>query len=138
MTNEELQGVMEAWTRSKFDASSNAVMLVNSVGAGGKPIAGLNLTASPAMQRVGAAPSGTTRFGYFDKDGGFSGTSSIANVTGPVQIAGITEISFQPAHPPQSNDHEPNVIITANPLAKDIVAPAFVGQVTYAVIYDRE
>ena len=49
-------------------------------------------------------------------------------------MAGITEINFQPAFPPQHNDHEPNVIITANPLAKDIVLPVFTGQVTYAII----
>ena len=36
--------------------------------------------------------------------------------------------------PPQDNDREPNVIVTANPLAKDIVMPVFAGQVTYAVI----
>jgi hypothetical protein len=30
------------------------------------------------------------------------------------------------------------VIITANPLAKDIVIPVFTGQVSYAVIIDRD
>lgn len=95
------------------DASERAVLLFNSIGAGGKPVAGLTLTASPA---------GTTHF------------ASPAAKTLPVQIVGTTEISFQPAFPPQDNDHEPNVIVTANPLAKDLVMPAFAGQVTYAVI----
>jgi hypothetical protein len=129
LTDAELKSVMEAWPRSKSENSSQAIVLLNSVGAGGKPIAGLNLSASPA---------GTTHFGYLDKDGGFSGASSISNQTGPVQIVGITEIDYQPAYPPQSNDHEPNVIVTANPVGKDIVAPAFTGQVTYAVIYENQ
>jgi hypothetical protein len=76
---------------------------------------------SPAGLKVTSSPTGTTRFGYLDKPG-------------PIQIVGITSISFQPAFPPQTNDHEPNVIITADALAKDIVMPAFAGQVTYAVI----
>jgi hypothetical protein len=92
------------------DAPSRAIMLFNSAGADGKPIAGLNLTASPA---------GKTRF---------------STIAGPAQTMGIMEIDFQPAYPPQENDHEPNVIVTANPLAKDIVLPVFTGQVTYAII----
>ena len=104
LTEVELQTV-------KSDGSSHGILLLNSDGADGKPIAGLTLTASPA---------GKTHF---------SSTSG-----GPAQIVGITEISFQPAFPPQDNDHEPNVIITANPLAKDIVLPAFAGQVTYAIV----
>jgi hypothetical protein len=113
LTIQELQDVMRAWSGSK-DAppERNAVLLVNTIGADGKPISGLKLTASPA---------GTTRFGYPDKPG-------------PVQVVGITDINFQPSFPAQSNDHEPNVIITANSLAKDIVMPAFTGQVSYAVI----
>ena len=129
LTDAELKSVMEAWPRSKPDASSQAIVLLNSVDAGGKPIAGLHLSASPA---------GTTHFGYLDKDGGFSGASSISSQTGPVQIVGVTEINYQPAYPPQSNDHEPNVIVTANPAGKDIVAPAFTGQVTYAVIFENQ
>ncbi len=117
LTNQELQDVMHAWSGSKDAAPErSAVVLLNSVGANGTPIAGLRLTSSPA---------GTTRFGYLDKPG-------------PVQIVGITGISFQPAFPAQSNDHEPNVIVTANPLAKDIVMPVFTGQVSYAVIFDRD
>jgi hypothetical protein len=129
---------MAAWTKSKSDVASQAIVLVNSVGADGKPIAGLNLTASPAMQRAGSPPAASTRFGYSDKEGGYSGSSSISGQTGPIQVVGITEINFQPAFPAQSNDHEPNVILTANPLAKDIVLPAFAGQVSYALIYDRD
>ena len=105
LTSEELQSVQP-------DASSHATMLLNSIDASGKPIAGLNLTASP---------SGASRFAYLNK-------------TGPVQIVGTTDINFQPAFPPQDNDHEPNVIVTANPLAKDMVMPVFTGQVTYAII----
>src|SRR5262249_25942162 len=107
---------------------ARAVLLLNSAGAGGNPVAGLTLTASPG------APTGSTKFGYADKDGGYSGSTSIAAQTGPVQIVGTTEIRYQPAFPPQDNDHEPNLIVTANPLAKDIVMPAFSGQVTYAFI----
>jgi hypothetical protein len=113
LTNQELQDVTRAWSGSKDAASEHsAVLLLNTIGANGKPISGLKLTTSPA---------GATRFGFPDK-------------RGPVQIVGITNINFQPSFPAQSNDHEPNVIVTVNPLAKDIVMPAFTGQVSYAVI----
>jgi hypothetical protein len=72
-----------------------------------------------------SSPGGTTRFGFLDSPR-------------PVQIVGIAGINFQPSFPAQSNDHEPNLIITANPLAKDIVMPVFVGQVSYAIIFDRD
>jgi hypothetical protein len=112
LTNQELQDALRGWSGSKDVApEGSAVMLLNSVGADGKPIAGLKLTASPA---------GAARFGALDKPG-------------PVQIVGTAGIGFQPSFPAQSNDHEPNVIVTANPLAKDLVMPVFVGQVTYAV-----
>jgi hypothetical protein len=104
LTDAELQAVSSG-------ASSRAILLLNSAGVDGKPIAGLNLAASPA---------GKTQF------------SSLSG--GPVQAVGITEINFQAAFPLQENDHEPNVIITANPLAKDIVLPVFAGQVTYALV----
>jgi hypothetical protein len=106
LTDAELQSVAP-------DINSRAILLFNSLGAAGKPVAGLSLTASPA---------GTTHFAL------------PAVKTLPVQIVGTTEIRFQPSFPPQDNDHEPNVIVTANPLAKDIVMPAFAGQVTYGVI----
>ena len=44
---------------------------------------------------------------------------------------GVTEINLQPASPVQTNDYEPNVILTAAPLGKDVVLPVFAGQVTY-------
>jgi hypothetical protein len=76
---------------------------------------------SPAGLKLTSSPAGTTRFSYLDKPG-------------PIRIVGITSISFQPSFPAQANDHEPNVIISADALAKDLVMPAFTGQVTYAVI----
>jgi hypothetical protein len=47
------------------------------------------------------------------------------------RVIGTTKINFQPAYPAQANDHEPNVILTADGLGKDIVVPVFPGQVTY-------
>ena len=44
---------------------------------------------------------------------------------------GVTEINLQPASPVQTNDYEPNIILTAAPLGKDVVLPVFAGQVTY-------
>jgi hypothetical protein len=117
LTSQELQDVMGSWSGSKDAAPQrSAVVLLNSVGADGRSISGLNMTSSPG---------GTTRFGFLDSPR-------------PVQIVGIAGINFQPSFPAQSNDHEPNLIITANPLAKDIVMPVFVGQVSYAIIFDRD
>src|SRR5207247_5419700 len=74
MTNEELQAV-EAWAGPKSDAVSTAIVLLNTIGSGGKPISGLNLTPSPVMQRAGAPAAGSTRFGYVEKDGGLTGSA---------------------------------------------------------------
>jgi hypothetical protein len=74
----------------------------------GGAISGLTFTASPA---------GTTRFAA---DG-----------------TGTTEIKFQPAYPPQANDHEPNVIVSAEGMGKDIVLPVFPDQVSYGVVSGR-
>jgi hypothetical protein len=78
-------------------------------------VSGLTFKSSPPVQ--GSPGVGTTRFYPAP---GFS-------------AVGITQISFQPSSPSLVNDHEPNVIITASPLGKDLVMPVFVGQVTYAV-----
>ena len=78
-------------------------------------VSGLKFQSSPQVN--GKPGVGTTQF-Y--PAAGFAGV-------------GITEISFQPSSPALVNDHEPNVIITASPLNKDLAMPVFVGQVTYAV-----
>ncbi|HTM47443.1 MAG TPA: CehA/McbA family metallohydrolase [Bryobacteraceae bacterium] len=119
LTGAELQRCL------KVEAANHAVVLLNSAAADGKSIAGLSLTTSPWVQRGGSPPAGKTSFSLLDKDAG---------LTGLAQFVGITDIQFQASFPPQPNDHEPNVIITANPLAKDIVMPVFTGQVSYATI----
>jgi hypothetical protein len=79
---------------------------------------GLTFQSSPPV--TGKPGVGTTRFKALDPSTGFS-------------AVGITQINFTAAYPSQPNDHEPNVIITANPLGRDVVMPVFVGQVTYAM-----
>jgi hypothetical protein len=83
----------------------------------GNQHAGLTFQASPPVQ--GSPGVGTTRFRSVDPSTGFS-------------AIGTTQISFQPSSPALVNDHEPNVIISASPIDKDMVMPVFVGQVTYA------
>ena len=78
-------------------------------------VPGLTFQSSPPVQ--GKPGVGTTRFYPAE---GFAGV-------------GMTAISFQPSSPALVNDHEPNVIITASPLNRDLVMPVFVGQVTYAL-----
>jgi hypothetical protein len=74
----------------------------------GGAVAGLEFKASPA---------GTTKF------------STVDNL-----VIGTTKISFQPAYPVQVNDYEPNVIVSADGLGKDIVLPVFAGQVSYSEV----
>jgi hypothetical protein len=70
---------------------------------------------APAGLQFTASPAGTTQF-------------HVENGL----VIGTTKINFQPAYPAQANDHELNVIVTADGLGKDIVVPVFPGQVTYA------
>jgi hypothetical protein len=77
----------------------------------GGPVDGLTFTASPA---------GTTRF-----------------VSSDHLVIGTTEIKFQPAFPMPRNDHERNVIVSADGLGKDIVLPVFADQVSYAAVTSK-
>ena len=89
---------------------SSAIVLISS------NVPGLTFTSSPQVQ--GRPGVGTTRF---------------RSAPGFAAI-GVTQISFQPSSPTLANDHEPNVIITASPLGRDMVMPVFAGQVTYSLI----
>ena len=74
-------------------------------------------------------------------DGPVSGLKFAASPAGTTQFTfdgiGTTKINFQPAYPAQANDHEPNVIVSADGLGKDIVLPVFPDQVSYAQITSK-
>ncbi|HEY3840914.1 MAG TPA: CehA/McbA family metallohydrolase [Bryobacteraceae bacterium] len=73
------------------------------------------ISGAPSGLTFSASPAGLTKF--TSKDG---------------LTIGSTQIKFQPAYPQPSDDHEPNVIISAEGLGKDLVFPVFAGQVSYA------
>jgi hypothetical protein len=82
-----------------------------------KPQGTIVIQGAPSGLNFTASPAGTTKF--TNRDG---------------LVIGTTEIKFQPAYPAPANDHEPNVIISAEGLGKDIVLPVFADQVSYAVV----
>jgi hypothetical protein len=88
--------------------------------------------------RVGASPVGRgrmdsaagTRLAYADAVGTWSGELTLAAPPSGIQVIGSTHINF-PESADEDNTREPNVILSVAPLGKDLVAPAFAGQVTY-------
>jgi hypothetical protein len=75
-----------------------------------------------------------SQFGYVDAQGGFTEKTSTKSRREGVQILGLAQLNFQPSSPEIPNVFEPNTIISVAPLGKDIVLPAFDGQVSYATI----
>jgi len=102
------------------DVKSRAIVLVDSVGADGKPLVGLSLTASPEVRATRGQPA-------------FPQVIT-ANPPGPAQMIAVTRIELQDAFPVESDPHEANFIVSVKPLQKDLVIPAFPGQIGYAVI----
>jgi hypothetical protein len=90
----------------------------------------LLLTAGPHMQQATVVIGGAVAELKFT-----SSPAGITRFTSQDGLAiGTTTINFQPAYPTQANDHEPNLIISADGLGKDIVLPVFADQVSYAEI----
>jgi hypothetical protein len=125
--------MLTTWGAGDRGGSSRAVLLFNSAGADGAPLTGLQLTSAP--RGTGGWPANVPQFGYADARGGFSEKASTKSRSAGVQIVGLAQIAFQPAEPAIPNTFEANTTISVTPLGKDIVLPAFAGQVSYAVIH---
>jgi hypothetical protein len=63
---------------------------------------------------------------------------NVQRFTGSSRFQGVVDINYQPSFPSQPNDSMPNVIVSASSLHKDMVLPAFAGQVSYAVFVGRQ
>ena len=76
------------------------------------------VSGTPAGLTFSASPAGLTKF---------TSMNGLA--------IGTTQIKFQPAYPQPADEEEPNVIVSADGLGKDIVLPVFAGQVSYAEMH---
>ena len=128
------------FTLSKVDANLPLFLRMTKPGYATTNTSYLNPRAPKGSLRILMLPAGERRpQATVVLDGAVSGLKFAASPAGTTQfkpvegrIVGTTQIKFQPAYPQPADDHEPNLIVSAEGLSKDIVLPVFAGQVTYA------